>query len=240
MKKEGERRTFIEYVLHESHRVIPPTLATIANASEVAVLDEYVRSSGILEALEPSAMSKEAFKQSLKLAFFYPWLVHAYVTNTARHGGQECSQMYYTNDMILPVNHDNVHEFYRRDETILDPSPMAKIAMEFSDGVLHMASIYHRAGLDEVEQCILLQLMLSKSAGSFMDQAAARPYVDLLLNELNAHYAQTYNDSAVRFGNVILLMRDFQRLQHVCDEFAAVLRLSIRHRVMIMDQMRTD
>ncbi|KAH7716537.1 hypothetical protein AAVH_16033 [Aphelenchoides avenae] len=206
------RRTLnrLSYSPHEPHRDALPTLASAANISEVSVLNEYVRTSGILEALAHSAMSHEAFMKPLKLSFFYTWLVHEYVTNTVRHSGQQCSTMYYTNDTILPVRDENVHDFYRRDEEILDPCPLARCAIEFSNEILHMAGVYHRAGLDEVEQCILLQLMLAKSADSFMGQERVRPYVDKLLNELNTHYAQTYNDSAVRFGNVILLMRDFQ------------------------------
>uniref|UniRef100_A0A915DVG1 Nuclear receptor domain-containing protein n=1 Tax=Ditylenchus dipsaci TaxID=166011 RepID=A0A915DVG1_9BILA len=133
----------------------------------------------------------------------------------------------FIDESYLDVNEPRMVIYYSTDPNIRHPGSVARHAVEYFKEVVQLSAKFHEARLDDMEQAALSLILIITSAKKLIrDNNLFAEQLNLIFRSLKKHYDQTYNDIAIRMGNVVLLLDEFQRVRHLFHEHLIMQKLA--------------
>jgi len=161
--------------------------------------------------------------------FFGAWLLVESTLNTAKNSGFRTRQFFFVDESFLLVNEDRMGLYYSTYPNLSYPATVARHGVEYFRDVLELASKFHDAKLDEEEIAALLFIILIDAANKLVsDKTPLAEQLRVVFQELRTHYQNTYEDVAVRMGNMLLLLNEFYSVRRHQKEHHVIQRLNGR------------
>jgi nuclear factor 4 len=198
--------------------------SSYAIMAEFRVLHEFIRRSEMLD-----AHMSDIVLTPVCLSFLYTWIVFESARNTMRHLGFSVCKGYFVDESYAPLNEDFILDRYRQDPSVRMPDAVGRHGLEVYSAVTRLGAKFYEARLDEVELAVLAQLLLL-NASTHLSSGKCLPhlteYRTKLFKELKSYYGENYGDIAVRFGALIFLIEEVQRVRNMFDEHVIMLKIS--------------
>ncbi|KAI1712517.1 zinc finger, c4 type (two domains) domain-containing protein [Ditylenchus destructor] len=209
--------------------------AKYAIRAETRVVKEFINSSGLFAGSKIRNVCSDALVQN----FFFSWVLVESLLNTTKNVGFRTNQFYFIDESYLQVNEDRLAQYYLTDPNMINNANVARHATEYFLEVLALSAKFHEARLDEEEQAALSLILIISTARQLLNNKTMfSNQLKAVFQDLKTHYEETYDDVAIRMGNVILLLNEFQRVRHLFCEHIIMQKLS--GKVMSYEKMTDD
>ncbi|KAI1715196.1 zinc finger, c4 type (two domains) domain-containing protein [Ditylenchus destructor] len=185
--------------------------ARYAIRAETRVVKEFINCSGLFAGSKIRNVCSDTLAQN----FFFSWILVESLLNTTKNVGFRTNQFYFVDESYLQVNEDRLAQYYSTDPNMKNNANVARHATEYFLEVLALSAKFHEARLDEEEQAALSLILIISTARQLLNNKIMfGDQLKAIFQDLRTHYEETYDDVAIRMGNVILLLNEFQILEN--------------------------
>uniref|UniRef100_A0AC34GRB8 NR LBD domain-containing protein n=1 Tax=Panagrolaimus sp. ES5 TaxID=591445 RepID=A0AC34GRB8_9BILA len=163
--------------------------------------------------------------------FLPTWAKMETFQNTAKNGGVSINRIYCLNEEYIDLEMGFLEKFYKAEPSLSNPKQLANVEQSYYYKMLCGAKSIVDHELDDYEFAALVQLTLISIAVEVLPdaqniRARLQPYQRALMNALQKHYNENYGETAVRLGNLILLIGEMQQHRRIYNERVIVLDMS--------------
>ncbi|KAI6184700.1 hypothetical protein M3Y97_00624300 [Aphelenchoides bicaudatus] len=196
----------------------------LSKLSEFEVLMQYMRDMGFEDlGLDQIDMARIAGTT------YYKWMLCSAIVVTLRNSGLYTNTVYFSDRGHLPATYDECKDFLtghggflRKNLPILSSTwySVLRKGMQIGRNV-------HSSKLDKTEFSALTFLMVLQQAQKlFPNNKLIDAQINTLFKEINKYFKENYADTALRLGNLVLLLNDLDSILPEVHEFAGLLIIS--------------
>ncbi|KAH7702308.1 hypothetical protein AAVH_30541, partial [Aphelenchoides avenae] len=172
-------------------------------------------------------MRSDVSAEVLAQHFFVIWVTMENLIATMRRSGFARNQLVFVDGSSLDITHDSFIKACLSDPDISDPSIVASLCVEKFRDILMFSEHLRRCGLDDAEIAALSLLTFAHYESKlFANPEALSQFVNSVFRDLHKHYLNTYDDHAIRLGNIASLMGEFHLVQHYRHEVSVIVALA--------------
>ncbi|KAI6243373.1 hypothetical protein M3Y99_00131800 [Aphelenchoides fujianensis] len=195
-----------------------------ANNAEIHVLQSFLFNSGLIT----NDDKRTGFANQMLQATLLTWITCESLFANIKQLSFRTNRCYFLDDSYIPLDWETVLDYYRGYH-MLFPEEVARHAMVFYEKVRDLAEKMHSQRVDEVEMAVFTLILVLKHAISLNGRNVDtyRDRLNDLFKHLQRHYAENYDDMAIRFGNLILFLEELMGdISKTRDEMLVMMRLS--------------
>lgn len=199
-----------------------------ATVIERNVMKEFFRNIGIID----SELLGTNIENEYCSILLHSWLVIESIFFTRLHSGHTKKQLYYPDESFLKVNEDNLLNYYKSNQSLMDPQLVARSSHSILQKVLDSAALLEKLEIDENEMAGLFVLLLLRNVAKRINLIDKRKAVDMqnrIFKELGFYYKNSYTDIAERLGQLILCLEDIEETDKSLDELALIVQLQYKN-----------
>ncbi|KAI6184698.1 hypothetical protein M3Y97_00624100 [Aphelenchoides bicaudatus] len=205
--------------LGQSNPTFNSTIITVS--SEFHVLKEYLNAVGFRE----MGLTTSNYKE-LAAHLFYSWICYHSIMGILRNAGQKTGVCYFIDESHIRLNDDDIMNYIKTLD-LLDHDCAAKATKRFFQHSLEVASQIHVARLDECEHTVMYQIFALKVAAKlFPDNKLFSEAINDLFTHLQKHYEKSFDDPALKLGNMILMLSALERSTVCFNDYITELYLN--------------
>ncbi|KAH7678353.1 hypothetical protein AAVH_41748 [Aphelenchoides avenae] len=202
-------------------------LRTSDSASNAVKVEEKVLKQFLNATLISTELSEFPLDELARHFLLY-WISFEHHRCTARSLGFLTNNVYCSDESVIPINERGIVEYFRS-YAVRDPALLARFCQTtIFDHILRASKIFYELRLDETEQVALMVLVLLRSVSidcSEAKQGIAR-ITRTILNGLEKHHAENYEDFALRFANIVEVIPLIETFKTHWDEMNVMFQLN--------------
>ncbi|KAI6210124.1 Nuclear receptor domain-containing protein [Aphelenchoides besseyi] len=195
---------------------------SIAVASEVPVLLDYLKATGFKEIAE----HEDEFQQ-LSKALFYPWLCFTVVMHNLRNSGHIRNVAFVVDESFIKVNWETVGLMISSCHGLKNCQTVLDYTMRYYKTCLEMAARLHSLRFEDVEHSVIFHIFaLQLTSKILKNNPSVRSQLSDVFEQLRAYYIANLDNVAVRLGNVVLILSQMEHLVTAFKDYAMILELN--------------